>query len=370
LYPEAEDLNFCQFSQDDFLKVTEQLVQLGFKPTQSQMAVEYLLKPSPFTYHLLGTLTPLEACIEYLVLHVPECDLPSRFLPTINSSNPFITSTHSGTDDLKQRWIEDKAIKEAGWPAHVVRHCTSDPRFLRSWELLILALDKRLIGEDVEELFSTEPVTSHQSYSINPDEAEALGATYPDSTTLVMPLFSAPIKLHILLPLDHCYPGTDHPPIFLTSSSVSAYIRLHLVSRLLHAMKASDFIEPGEGFLMASMRLLEGEWAAIEDNGPPDVSTVLQHLVPRTSELSGMSPISPALDSSRFSYTRKNSAGYRRDPRSDGDIKSEFEAMRVSAKYGEIFAARSRLPAFSAKDEFLGKLDKNRVIVVVGETGN
>ena len=28
-----------------------------------------------------------------------------------------------------------------------------------------------------------------------------------------------------------------------------------------------------------------------------------------------------------------------------------------------------RLPAFEAKDDFLDKLEKNRVVVVVGETG-
>jgi len=30
---------------------------------------------------------------------------------------------------------------------------------------------------------------------------------------------------------------------------------------------------------------------------------------------------------------------------------------------------RKRLPAFSAKDQFLGLLESNRVVVVVGETG-
>jgi ATP-dependent RNA helicase DHX57 len=369
LYPEAEDITPSQLSQDDFGKVIQQLDQLGFKPIQSQKAVEYLSKPSPLTSNLLGTLTPLEASIEYLVLNIPECDLPSRFLPAANSSNPFITSTHSGTDDLKKRWIEDKAIKEAGWPAHVVKHCTSDSRLLESWELLILTLDKRLIGDDEEQLFLTESPETHQSYILNHEEIDALGATYSDPTTLVMPLFTAPIKLHILLSQNGGHRSAEYPPMFLTSASVSAYVRLHLLSQLLRAMKATDFAEPEEGLLMAAMRLLEGEWAIIEAHGPPDISIVLQHLVPHASEVRGPTDVPPDRDALASQRTRNNSGYHRRDTRSDRDIKNEFEVMRRSNKYSELFAVRSKLPAFSAKDEFLNKLEKSRVVVVVGETG-
>jgi ATP-dependent RNA helicase DHX57 len=368
LYPEAEDIAPSQLSQADSGQVIQQLGQLGFKPTQSQKAVEYLSKPSPLTSNLLGTLTPLEASIEYLVLNVPECDLPSRFLPATNSSYPFISSTHAGTDDLKKRWIEDKAIKEAGWPAHVVKSCTSDPRLLQSWELLILSLDKRLVGDDAEENFLPSTETD-KSYILNPSEIDAFGASYSDPNTLVMPLFSAPIKLHILVSSNGTFRGAGHPPMFLTSASVSAYVRLHLLSQLLRAMKDSDFIEPEEGLLMAAMRLLEGEWAIIEAQGPPDISAVLRHLVPQAPEARGTVVSSPAHEPLAARRIGKISGYHRRDTRSDRDIKDEFEVMRHSDRYFEYFAARSRLPAFSAKDEFLNKLEKNRVVVVVGETG-
>ena len=47
-------------------------------------------------------MTPLEACIEYLILHIPEHDLPQRFLPGNNSSN----SAQAEEYDLTGRWIE------------------------------------------------------------------------------------------------------------------------------------------------------------------------------------------------------------------------------------------------------------------------
>ena len=123
LYPEAADIS-SSFSDEERLKVTQQLGHLGFSNAQARDAISFLTQSSALASNLLGSLPSLEAAIEYLVLNVPECDLPQRFLPSTNSSNPFITSAHSGSDDLKRRWIEDRAVKEAGWPAHVVKDST------------------------------------------------------------------------------------------------------------------------------------------------------------------------------------------------------------------------------------------------------
>jgi hypothetical protein len=328
-----------------------------------------LTEPSTLASNLLGSLSPLEAGIEYLVLNVPECDLPERFLPSNNSSNPFITSAHSGTDDLKKRWIEDKAIKEAGWPAHVVKQCTSDQRLLESWELLIAALGRILIGEDPH----AHSTPGHSTnFNIDNEEVEALGAQYIDPSQLVMPLFSAPIKLHILISPNESYPHTGYPPMYITSTSVPAYIRLHLLSQLLLAIQAGGFVEPGEGFCMAAMQLLEERWANIEDSGPPDMSEVLRHLALRPPILtsSDVETSVPVPEVSKGGKARRRREELRRDDRNDKQIKDDFETLCSSDQYSKIFMTRRRLPAFAAKDDFLKKLEQSRVIVVVGETGD
>ena len=351
--------------------VAQQLGHLGFKSAQSRSAVDFLSEASPLTSKLLESLTPLEAAIEYLVLHVPECDLPSRFLPAANSSNPFVTSTHVGTDNLKRRWIEEKAVKEAGWPAHVVRDCLSDPRLLESWELLILALDKKLIGDEWASIFVHSPSKRTAMCTISKDEVEALGAHYVDPCTLVMPLFSAPVKLHILVSPNNLPESlsSGHPPMYIASPSVPAYIRLHLLAQLLQAIKLGNFVESDEGFLVAAMRLLEGEWATIEDHGPPKISTVLQHLVPRPIASTNNLLISMASSDPTASKARNRAGGRRCDNRTNDDIKKAFKAMCNTEKYKEILATRTMLPAFSAKEEFLSRLEQSRVVVVVGETG-
>ncbi|KAJ7103273.1 P-loop containing nucleoside triphosphate hydrolase protein [Mycena belliarum] len=365
LYPEAADVAPSVLSDEDAPKVTQQLGHLGFTSVQARNAVNFLSRPSPVTASLMNSLSPLEAAIEYLILHVPECNLPQRFLPTANSSNSFVVSGHSGTGDLKRRWIEDKAVKEAGWPIHVVQACVeADPSLVDHWDRLLCILGKKIIGRDPVIFTGTEP------YLFEPGEIEAMGASLTDAAHLIMPLFSAPVVLHVDISAQEGYPRPGHTPMFITSTTVPAYIRLHLLSQLLLEMEGEEFIQPGEGFCMAAMRVLEAVWAIFEDDGPPDMSVVLRHIVPRL-EGEGIDYDDTQLtDKSGTPRTRRKGGGnLRRDDRTDARIKQDFETVCRHSKYKEILGAREKLPAFSAKDEFLDLLHKNRVVVVVGETG-
>lgn len=307
-----------------------QLNHLGFTAAQARNAVDFLSQPSPFVSNLLASLSPLESSIEYLVLHIPECDLPERFLPSNNSSNPFITSAHSGADNLKKRWIEDKAVKEAGWPPHAVKECTANPKFVEDWGLLMVGLGRKLIGKDLDGAVESS-LDTHEPYGIDEDEATALGAFFPDPTHLAMPLFSAPIQLHVLIDANRGYPRPAYAPMYITSPSVPAYIRLHLLSQLLREMGADDFIYSGEGFCMATMRILEGEWANIEDNGPPDMSKVLENLAPRLQAPRPAINI-PGLESPANNQGRRQGGPRRRDGRDNTQIKQDFEALCRSDK--------------------------------------
>ncbi|KAG5647688.1 hypothetical protein DXG03_008411 [Asterophora parasitica] len=367
MYPEASDTQSSVL--DDSTKVPEvhqQLGHLGFTSAQVRNATSFLSQPSRLASSLLATSSPLEACIEYLVLNLPECDLPQRFLPAINSSNSFITSAHSGIDDLKRRWVVDKAVKEAGWPAHAVNEFTQVPALLQNWDVLLVALGERLIGKKWTEGNQLE--VGGTPFEIDADEVEALGASISDSAELVIPLFSAPIQVHILTSSKKAYPRSDFSPMYLTSTSVPAYVRLHLLTSLLVALKSEEFLEHGEGFCMAVMRVLEGEWAIIEDNGPPDMSSVLAHFIPETQNIEGPASDSPV----PFGVPRnrgERQGGPRCDKFSDKQIREEFETMCRQDKYAEMLAMRKKLPAFAAKEDFLRQLEKNRVVVVVGETG-
>jgi ATP-dependent RNA helicase DHX57 len=353
--------------------ILQQLEDLGFKKSQARDAITFLSKPSLLASNLLRAASPLEACIEYLVLHIPEVDLPQRFLPENNSSNPFVTSIHEGQEDIKKRWTEERAIKLAGWPAHIVHECTAESRLLEEWTLLVAALNRRLVGKPWTDVVM-QPDDGDTEERMTEDEIESMGASYTDdhTSTLVMPLFIAPLQLHFVIPPGYSYNRSSRPPpMYITSSSVSAYVRLHLLAKLLEAFEQGTINESAEGICVSAMQILEEHWALIEDQGPPNMDEVLKHLVP-PQEARDIKVI-PIVDIPEKITSRKlrnwsNSVG--QDPRSDAEVMQEFDAVRQDVRYENMYATRLGLPAFGSKDDFLAMLERSRVVVVVGETGS
>ncbi|KAI0041900.1 P-loop containing nucleoside triphosphate hydrolase protein [Auriscalpium vulgare] len=367
-YPETEEDAALTLSEDSIPSIRQQLENLGFKPAQVRSAITFLSRPSALTSNLLRSASPLDACIEYLILHIPEVDLPQRFLPANNTSNPFVTSIHSGEDSLEKRWIEERAIKLAGFPAHVVRECTAKTELLEDWSLLVAALNRRLIGADWQSV-SKQPLDDEPDEKIGEEDITSMGASYLDERTLQMPLFSAPIQLNFVIPPDYLYnSSTRPPPMYVTSPSVPAYVRLHLLARLLEAFEQGEIAESGNGICLGAMTVLEEQWSIVEDEGPPDMFTALKHLMPAKPAVDDPHTVSETMD---IKMGRKKRFGpRRRDPRSNAQIKGDFEALQKNSKWDEMQSVRQRLPAFKSHGEFLSMLDKSRVVIVVGETGS
>lgn len=324
------------------------------------------------TSGLLQTLSPLDASIEYLILHVPEESLPPRFLPATNTSNPFITSMHRGADDLKRRWMQDQAVK-AGWPKYAVDECLSDGRSLDNWPLLLRALGSKLIGESWDEHrgVSEQSTLSRSAVTGVEDEFEVVHALYPESTfsadtqELTIPLPFAAIDFHVIMPSHR--EGGYPPPMYLMSRTVPAFIRLHLLARLLVAIVEGQFSDADSGVCLLAVDFLEQEWIAIEENGPPELSTVVQHLLPRAPERP--TPVVLQEKGPKGLKRGTQTRGSQRDPRTDSQVKADFELLRSQAAFVDLNEKRKKLPAFAAKDNFLEVLESNRVVVVVGETG-
>lgn len=367
MYPEAEDSIATTLEDNENAKLNQELQHLGFTIAQARQAITGLSTPSQLASTLLASLGPLQACIEYLILHIPECDLPQRFLPAINSSNPFISSAHAGTEDLKTRWLRDKAVKECGWPEHVVNDCVSDRRLVEDWPALVKALNDRLVGGSEEPMSSND---ASQPECVDTEELESFEANFSQGDHLELPLLVAPFKLHILLGPERSIAAQGSaPPMYLTSQTVAAYIRLHLLSGLILAFRDGTLVEPGESIIMAIVRFLEERWASIEDDGPPTISHVLRHMLPtRPVPSAGQQKEDASVPPAKGG--RKRRTGTAKDDRLDARVKEEFVSMRASNAYKKLLESREKLPAFSVKEQFLAMLDNNRCVIVVGETGS
>lgn len=321
----------------------------------------FISEPSSFTKNFAATLTPLEASIEYLLLHTPEVDLPERFMPANNSSNSFITDTHSGTDNLKRRWFEESMVKEGGWPLFLVKEeLVMAPSGVDHPETLVSNLGERLLGKTESPRGATPTLGD-----VDPMEVDAYGGTISSGCTSI-PLPISPFTLHIFTSGD-TFTLFSPPAIHISSPSVPAYVRLHILSRILQAADEGRLVEDGESFVGACLRIVEEEWVDVEDNGPPDVSQVLKHITPHKSpdtdaEKPGDAPL--------IKSGKRKQRSYKMDDRTDRQVQADFEKVCAGQRYQDMFATRKRLPAFSARGEFLSALEKSRVVVVVGETGN
>ncbi|KAI0785417.1 hypothetical protein BC629DRAFT_1593889 [Irpex lacteus] len=208
LYPEAADDIPTALEERQISELHQKLGTLGFTAHQARSATEALSKPSGLSSSLLSSLNPLDACMEYLLLHVPECDLPKRFLPAVNTSNPFISSAHSGTADLKLRWLQDKAIKECGWPAHVVKDVLANSDIGYDWARLVKALNHKLMGDE-----SILPPNETDLEAVDTDELEAFGGSFVDDYHMKLLLPVAPVQLHVHFPsTTHSLPLHGDPP--------------------------------------------------------------------------------------------------------------------------------------------------------------
>ena len=340
--------------------LVKQLQALGFKLDQSQKAATFISEPSAFTRNFAENLTPLEASIEYLLLHTPEVDLPERFMPANNSSNSFIIDVHSGSGDLKRRWFEESMAKEGGWPLHLVKeeHASTSSGTYHP-ENLVFRLGMRLLGKTESDLVEGPALSD-----IDPVEVDAYGGTVSPGRLLI-PLPISPFTLHIFTP--EKTPLLSPPAIHISSPSVPAYVRLHILSCVLRAVNEGRLMEAGETFVGACLRTIEEEWITIEDNGLPDIAQVLKHIAPRKS------PETDGGMSGEELYVkpgRQKERPRKVDDRTDRQVATEFERLCTSKRYQEILATRKRLPAFSVRENFLSVLEKNKVVVVVGETGN
>ena len=359
LYPD-ESTTTTNVDESVANALVKRLQALGFKLDQSQKAVAFISETSAFTKNFTESLTPLEASIEYLLLHTPEVDLPERFMPAINSSKSFITDTHSGTDNLKMRWFQESMVKQGGWPLYLVKEeLAIMPSGVDHPETLVSKLGMRLLGM-TESLQGEGPMLG----GVDPVEVDAYGGTIsPRRMTIPLPI--SPFTLHIFTPDDAS--ALPRPPaVHISSQTAPAYIRLHILSHILRAAHEGRLVEAGETFVGACLRIIEEEWADIEDNGPPDIAQVLKHIPPHRAldvheDKAGDDPFV------RSGIKKERSR--KADDRTDLQVKADFEKLCASQRYRDMLIARQKLPAFSARVDFLTALEHNRVVVVVGETG-
>lgn len=343
----------------------------------------------------LSILSPLEAAIEWLLLHLPEDDLPHRYRPS-SSSSDFVTgasSTIGGQTALVKGWLVDKLVKQAGFPRKAVERVLAvDEREALALDLLGRRLCGWEVGEDgwgvegyggewsgdemstaerdaarEEEEMAIEAVLGERYSKISPTE---IGILIESSTS------KDTINLHILFDPASPYPSPQHPThppsFYITSPTLPSYMRLHLHAQLLRQFRdperhdLTSVLGSGAGGAVLSMvEYLEETLPEVIEN-PPDIGMVTQHLVPKVEDIldAPKVPVKRAAKQARGPPKRKVPTAEAHEV-----MRKRQKDMQDNPDYSPIMADRQKLPAWNERENINSLLESNRVLVVVGEVG-
>nr|XP_019013814.1 ATP-dependent RNA helicase A [Kwoniella pini CBS 10737]OCF52595.1 ATP-dependent RNA helicase A [Kwoniella pini CBS 10737] len=391
----------------DLASLQTQLTTLGFRSTHITSALSALSAANARLHSSssstkdplvlsLSILSPLEAAIEWLLLHLPEDDLPPRYRPS-SSSADFITgasATSGGKTALVKGWLVDKLVKQAGFPRKAVETILAEEQ--RESVVLDL-LGRRLCGwEADEDGWGVEEYGSGWSGDENAreerkitreEEIMALEAVLGERYQQISPTESIiviesentadTIQLHILFDDASPYPSPQHPThpptFFVSSETLPAYIRLYLHAQLLRAFRdpeRHDFtsvLESGSGgAVLIMVEYLESTLSEVLET-PPDVGEVTKYLVPKVDDIISSKPNAPVKrkqKQNKESYKRKTPTAEEEEA-----VKKKQKSMFDDPTYAPMLADRKKLPAWKERENITNALESNRVLVVVGETG-
>jgi ATP-dependent RNA helicase DHX57 len=340
------------------------LSSYGFKETDIRSALESLSSGSDFSSTLLSTMSLLEASLEYLLLYTPETDLPKSF--KVATSTPFVSSVHSGRESLAQRWVEERAVKEAGYPRRSVKEAFKHVGE-KNLESVFEALACKLIGLPIRNDLGHVSFDQDARDVAREGEIEAVQAVYPnavfaeDTFTLSIPLAPAPATMHFLYPSTHPYPeSTCLPPFYISSDTLPAYMRLHLTSKVAGGIERFE----SEGCCFNAIELANNSWEQLEEQGWPRPEDVIKNLLPPALPRGPKPP-----EDELFITSNKAPRVRKMDNRSNEQVLHDFERVRASTPYREVEEQRKRLPAWEHRRQIVDAVEKNPVVIMVGETG-
>jgi ATP-dependent RNA helicase DHX57 len=237
---------------------------------------------------------------------------------------------------------------EEGWQGDET--ATEERRVAREEELMAV---EAMLGDRFEQISATE-------FAVNIGEEGSKDV----------------IVLHVLFDEFSPYPSPAYPSspptFYLASPNLPAYMRLHLHRQLLSQFRDPDrsdltsALESGSGGAVLSMiEYLETNLPEVIAD-PPDVGEVTKFLIPKVDD-------TPTTSQSREvkRNTKKRGPMKRRVPTAEDEerINKRQRDMQAHRGWENMLADRTKLPAWAERDNINAALAKNRVLVVVGETG-
>ncbi|KAK9468670.1 P-loop containing nucleoside triphosphate hydrolase protein [Lipomyces arxii] len=327
-------------------EIIDRLVGLGFRTSHVQEAASYV--------------STEEAALEWLLIYVPEDDLPAIFLPENYTPGVSLVTSSLAVEYAVKR------ITQAGYPADLARDTVklADDNEVKAIERLTFAL----IHPDT--IMPEYEMPSDQDV-IWEEERETLAAIYDDRFKSEL-LFLFEIKLEtpeycgiaLRFHKSTAYPN-QIPSLSLVHTSNKRVLPAYL--RLSAARKAAEYAET---ILGEQMCFTIVEW--MQENLHEFVNEPVK-LKSLAGAVYGVSYFGDTVELGTDSVTRQRRTQRRRDQHSklgSAAVLSEFKSNLEREAVKAMIKIRQTLPAWEKQAEIVQKVNANQVTLITGETGS
>ena len=348
------NIHGAQISQFQRRNITKELVGLGFRKSHVEEAVQEC--------------KDREETLEWLIIHVPEDDLPSWVLP-----EGYTAGLSMASGDLKKE-ASIKRLAETGYSnelcARLLDECHGNEGIAAESlqnELVHARLDEK-ISSNILPLSLVEAETENRD-SVWIGERETLSSIFGERFKVIESrLFQ--IQLHIteLQPpfsltvrKSRMYP--QQPPIVsVISPGLPAYIRLSIIRQLIH-YATTDL--SGEPMIFNMVDWLENNIANIF-HSPGRLRDV-------SAAASGFGVSAKQMSSSENHLIARRRPtqvhGNTRSPQ-NLDIFNSWHAKQALPQQQKALASRQTLPAWRLQETIVNAINEHQVTIISGETGS
>lgn len=348
----AWNLNGLKMSRPEHDKAVEAIAAMGFRKAHAQEAASIC--------------KDREEALEWLLVHIPEDDLPKWSLP-----EGYAAGVSMASGDLKKEGAI-KRLASGGYASELCQQAYEDASSDEAKAaqklqdtLLYSSADEAL--SDKLQMASLETGAEEDVWS---EEQAVLESIYERRYKLLSPtsceikletqVQGKPLLLQAYKPTTGAYPRCL--PVILVQSATPAYIRLSITRQaLLHA--AENFLD--EQMLFNIVDWIEHEVAKIVESPGrlSDISAVSS---------TGSSAVPARQQAQRGSRNKRHPQSISWVPGSakSKSIKSDWATRQQSPKQKNMISSRQKLPAWSLQEAVVSAVERFQVVIVSGETGS
>ena len=344
------NIHAARISEVESRNIINEFVDLGFRESHVEEAIQEC--------------KDREETLEWLIIHVPEDDVPSWVLP-----EGYTAGLSMASGNLK-REASIKRLAEAGYSnelcARLLDECHGDEDVTA--EVLQIELvhagQIETIISDISSMSLTEAESRDLVWA---EEQETLSSIFGERFQAIEPQRFR-IQLHIMelqspfslnVRKSRMYP--QQPPIVcITSPGLPAYIQLSIIRQLIQYAATSLSGEP--------MIFNAVDW--LENNIP--------HIVHNPGRLRDISAAASRGDEKQMSnpdtylIARRQPTqiyGSSRSPQNI-DIFNRWDARQATPQQQKKLAGRQRLPAWGLQEAIVKAVNEHQVTIISGETGS